>query len=49
MTHRGPFQPLLFCDSVIHMFLKGLRINRVSSAVKTLGKQAFYFLFHKDV
>jgi len=18
MTHRGPFQPLLFCDSVIH-------------------------------
>ena len=19
MTHRGPFQPLLFCDSVIHL------------------------------
>ena len=24
MTHRGPFQPLLFCDSVILSLLKGL-------------------------
>jgi len=26
MTHRGPFQPLLFCDSVI-MFATGLELG----------------------
>ena len=32
MSHRGPFQPLLFCDSVTLLLLSGLRL-------KALGKQ----------
>jgi len=32
MTHRGPFQPLLFCDSVI-LFTLGIKKNFLSERV----------------
>jgi len=31
MTHRGPFQPLTFCDSVLTLQKRGLGVARLGS------------------
>jgi len=37
MTHRGPFQPLLFCDSVI-LTSAGSRNLRINALVAVLRR-----------
>jgi len=37
MTHRGPFQPLLFCDSVTLNLISGKEKNRQASSTLSAG------------
>jgi len=44
MTHRGPFQPLLFCDSVINCPRISLDILDILIKVELLSMIFFHFV-----
>ena len=43
MTHRGPFQPLLFCDSVILCCASGQGWGGTASALLPLSLTCFHY------
>jgi len=45
MTHRGPFQPLLFCDSVILLIVSSSQAK--AQILRPIGKSSFYLKKNK--
>jgi len=42
ITSRGPFQPLQFCDSVIHQFAEQYKDRTKASIPQTIGFLSYY-------